>query len=122
MKYIKQFAIIGAMTFLGECLHILLPLPIPTSIYGMLLLFLGLLTGVIKLSQIEETADFLLNIMPIFFVAPTVSLMTSLPNVKDSILGIFIICLVSTVVVMGVTGVVSQGIIRSRKKKEERHE
>ena len=84
MKYIKQFAIIGAMTFLGECLNLLLPLPIPTSIYGMLLLFLGLMTGIIKLSQIEETADFLLTIMPIFFVALVVwerlLVRVSLPN------------------------------------------
>ena len=65
MKYIKQFAIIVLMTFLGECLNLLLPLPVPASIYGMVLLFVCLQTGIIKLAQIEETADLLLGVMPI---------------------------------------------------------
>jgi holin-like protein len=55
--------------------------------------------------------------MPIFFVAPTVSLMTSMQFIKGSIVGIFIICLLSTVVVMAVTGFVSQAVIRRGKKK-----
>jgi holin-like protein len=117
MKYIKQFAIIATMTFLGECCNLLIPLSIPSSIYGMVLLFVSLQTGILKLEQIEETADFLLGIMPIFFVAPTVSLMTSMQFIKGSIVGIFIICLLSTVVVMAVTGFVSQAVIRRGKKK-----
>ena len=56
MKYIKQFAIIAAITFLGEILNLLLPFPVPASIYGMIMLFVCLMTGILKLSQIEETA------------------------------------------------------------------
>lgn len=116
MKYIKQFAIIVLMTFLGECLNFLIPLPVPASIYGMILLFLCLQTGIVKLSQIEETADLLLGVMPIFFISPTVSLMSSIGVIKDSLLGVFIVCIVSTVIVMAVTGLVSQAVIRHEKK------
>lgn len=116
MKYVKQFAIIALMTFLGECLNRLLPLPVPASIYGMILLFLSLQTGILKLSQIEETADMLLGVMPIFFISPTVSLMSSIGVIKDSLLGVFVICLISTIVVMAVTGLVSQAIIRRDQK------
>ncbi len=116
MTYIKQFAIIAAMTFAGECLNMLLPLPVPASIYGMLLLFVSLQTGLLKLSQIEETADLLLGVMPIFFISPTVSLMSSIGVIKDSLIGVVVICLVSTIVVMAVTGLVSQAIIRHDKK------
>lgn len=118
MKYIKQFALIVLMTFLGECMNFLIPLPVPASIYGMVLLFLCLQTGVIKLAQIEETADVLLTVMPIFFISPTVSLMTSIGVIKDSLLGVLVICVVSTVVVMVVTGLVSQAIIRHEQKEE----
>ena len=118
MKYIKQFAIIAAMTFLGECCNLLIPLPIPASIYGMVFLFICLLTGILKLEQIEKTADFFLNIMPIFFVAPTVSLMTSLPLIRGSIPAMLIICLASTLVVMALTGLVSQAMIRKKKGRE----
>lgn len=44
MKYVKQFAIIALMTFLGEFFNYLLPLPVPASIYGMLL-FICLFTN-----------------------------------------------------------------------------
>ena len=116
MKYVKQFAIIALMTFLGECLNRLLPLPVPASIYGMVLLFLSLQTGVLKLSQIEEAADLLLGVMPIFFISPTVSLMSSIGVIKDSLLGVFVTCIVSTAVIMLTTGLVAQAIIRHDKK------
>lgn len=120
MKYVKQFAIIALMTFLGECLNLLLPLPVPASIYGMILLFLSLQTGILKLSQIEEAADVLLGVMPIFFISPTVSLMISIGVIKDSLLGVFVTCIISTVVVMAVTGLVSQAIIRHGKKEAQK--
>lgn len=120
MKYVKQFAIITLMTFLGECLNMLIPLPIPASIYGMILLFLCLQTGIVKLWQIEETADFLSAIMPICFVSPAVGLMSSMSAIKGSVLGVVVISLVSTAVVMAVTGLVSQAIIRHGKKEVQK--
>lgn len=119
MKYIKQFALIALMTFLGECMNHLIPLPVPASIYGMFLLFLCLQTGLIKLGQIEETADLLLNVMPIFFISPTVSLMSSIGVIRGSLVGILVICIVSTVVVMVITGLVSQAVIRHGRKEAE---
>lgn len=118
MKYVKQFALIALMTFLGECMNQLLPLPVPASIYGMLLLFFSLQTGVIKLSQVEEAADFFLNVMPLFFISPTVSLMVSIGVIKDSLLGVFLTCVVSTTAVMVVTGLVSQAVIRKERKEK----
>ncbi len=116
MKYIKQFAIIALITFLGEVLNFLLPLPVPASIYGMVLLFIFLQTGILKLSQIEETADLLLSVMSIFFISPTVSIMSSVGLIKDNLLGVLFICIVSTVVVMAVTGRVAQAVMRRREK------
>lgn len=118
MKYVKQFALITLMTFLGECLNRLLPLPVPASIYGMLLLFACLQTGLINLSQIEETADFFLAVMPLCFISPTVSLMVSIGLIKGSLLGILGICILSTAAVMVVTGLVSQAVIRHGRKEQ----
>lgn len=120
MKYIKQFALIALITFLGECMNFLIPLPVPASIYGMVLLFLSLLTGILKLEQIEETADLLLGVMPIFFISPTVSLMSSITMIQDSLVGVIVICLVSTVVVMAVTGLVSQAVIRHDQRRKNK--
>ena len=116
MKYLKQICLILLFSFLGELCRYLIPLAIPASIYGMVLLFVCLQTGIIKLAQIEETADLLLGVMPIFFISPTVSLMSSIGVIKDSLLGVFVTCIVSTAVIMVVVGVVSQAIIRRDKK------
>ena len=119
MKYIKQFAIIALITFLGEVLNTLLPLPVPASIYGMVLLFLSLKTGLLKLSQVEDTADLLLGVMPIFFIVPTVGIMDSFSLIKNNLGGILFICIISTMVVMFVTGRVSQAIMKHDSKKKE---
>lgn len=117
MKYLIQFAIIGGITFLGEVLNLILPFSVPASVYGLVLLFLALVSGLIKLEQVEETADFFVNIMPVLFIAPAVSMMDVLPGLKGSIVAILAITLVTTVLVMAVTGLVSQAIIRHGKKK-----
>ena len=56
MKYVKQFVIIIAISFIGEFLKYLLPLPVPASIYGMVLMFVALLTGILKLDDVKDTA------------------------------------------------------------------
>ena len=57
------------VSFAGEVLKLALPFPVPGSIYGMLLLFIALCTGVIRLEHVRETGLFLVEIMPILFVS-----------------------------------------------------
>ena len=54
MKLLKQILIILAISFIGELLKYLLPLPVPASIYGMVILFIGLLTGIIPLASVKD--------------------------------------------------------------------
>lgn len=119
MKLLKQIMIIGTVTFAGEMCNLLLPLPVPASVYGMLLLFACLQTGVIKLSQVEDTADFLVAVMPVMFVAPCVSLMDSIAGVLDNIPALVLICLFTTVTTMSITGVTAQFMIRRKKQKAD---
>ena len=49
MKYLNQFLIIMGFTLAGEALQRLVPLPIPASVYGLVLLFAALCLGVVKL-------------------------------------------------------------------------
>lgn len=117
MKYIKQLMIIMLFSFLGEILNHIIPLPIPASIYGMILLFLALTTKIIKLDQVEETAEYLLSIMLIFFVPASVGIMDTFLEHQSSMLPIIIIVIVSTIVVIITTGLVSQFIIKITHKK-----
>ena len=64
MKYIRQFIIIILISFVGEVLHYLLPLPISASIYGLVLMLVGLASGLIPLAAVKDTAYFLVETMP----------------------------------------------------------
>ena len=75
MKYVSQATIIFGFTLLGELLHALLPLPIPSAIYGLVLLFLALMLGIVKLHQVDGVSKFLIATMGILFVAPGVSIL-----------------------------------------------
>lgn len=112
-----------AISFIGEILKYFLPLPIPASIYGMMILFIGLLTGIIPLEAVKDVGKFLIEIMPVMFIPAGVGLMSSWVNLKPVLLPVSIITVVSIVTVMIATGRTSQWIIRREKKKEEtRHE
>ena len=118
MQYIFQLLVILGASFLGEICNLLLPLPIPASVYGLVLLFIALMTGIIKLENVEKAATFLIATMSIYFIAPSVSLMTVIADYVDSLLGIVVICCVSTILVMVVTGKVSQLIMEKSKPTE----
>ena len=117
MKYIRQFLLILLVTFAGEVLRYLIPLPIPASIYGLLLLLAALLTGVIRLDAVKDTAKFLIEIMPLMFIPAAVGLLDSWGSLSEILVEVVVISVVSTILVMGISGVVTQFIIRREEKK-----
>ena len=119
MKYIKQFLVILGITFLGEILKLCLPLPIPASIYGMVIMFFGLMIGIIKLDMVKDTGRFLIEIMPVMFIPAGVGLMTSWSSLRTFLIPIVIITVATILTVMVATGWASQIIIRKSGKKDE---
>lgn len=119
MKYVIQFLIIAAFAFVGELLHWFIPLPIPASIYGIVLLFIALELKWVKVSDIREVSSFLIAVMPIMFIPAAAGLMESWGAVKSSVWEYALITIVSTFVVMGVSGAVTQFVIWHGKKKNE---
>ena len=113
----KQFCIIIGISFLGELLKFLLPLPIPASIYGLIIMFLALVTGIVPLESVEKTADFLVAVMPMMFIPAGVGLMKEWTSLADIWLPFLVIIVVSTVAVMAATGIITQWIIRLDKRK-----
>ena len=121
MKYIKQICIILEICFLAEVMEYLIPLPVAASIYGLLLMLAALVTNVIKLKDVEDVSDFLTGNMTIMFIPATVGIMASVEEMKKMLVPLIIITVFTTLLVMSVTGWVTQWIIQKRedKKKEE---
>ena len=112
MKYIRQFLIILAIAFAGEVCSYFIPLPIPAGIYGILLLFAGLMTGRIPLDAVKDVGHFLVEIMPVMFIPAAVGLIDSWGLIKNSLLQYAVIIVVTTVLVMAAAGRVTQHFIR----------
>ena len=112
MKHIFRLTIILAISLLGELLNALIPLPIPGSIYGLVLMLTGLCTGIIPLEKVETTGRFLIEIMPVMFIPAAVGLIDSWSAVRPMLIPALVIMVVSTFIVMGVTGYVTQALMR----------
>ena len=115
MKFIKQFGIILVISLIGELLNFLIPLPIPASIYGLVLMLLCLQLHIIPISEVKETSAFLIEIMPLMFIPAAVGLITSFDILKAHLAAYLVITVTSTFLVMVVSGHVTQFVIRHRK-------
>ena len=120
MKYTQQFFIICVISFVGELLNMILPFKIPGNIYGMILMFLLLLSGIIKIHQVKETGKFLVDIMPILFIPSAVGIMTEIDEIKKIWWQVLIITITTTFIVMIISGRVTQMIIRHKKGNDKK--
>lgn len=110
MKYIKQILWILAFTLAGEVLQALIPLPIPAAIYGMVLLLIALGTGLLKTSQVKETSNFLISIMPVLYVPVCVGILEHWGILSANAAAIISITVVSTFLVFAVSALVTKWI------------
>lgn len=104
MKLLRQFLIILIICVTGEILNKVVHIPLPGSIIGMILLFICLLFGVIKLEMIAEISKFLLDHLAFFFIPAGVGLIAYAGILKENLLPILVICFVTTFLVMIITG------------------
>lgn len=89
-----------------------IPLPIAASVYGLVLMLLLLITKIVPLNKVENVADFFVENLSIMFIPPTVGIMASVEEMKAMLVPLFVISMVTTLLIMGVTGKVSQFMIR----------
>lgn len=117
MKYVRQFVIIMLFTFLGEVLKALLPFPVPASIYGLLALLIALETKLLPLASVRDVGEFFVEIMPLTFIPAGVGLLESWGVMKPMLGSLVLTVVVSTILVMAVSGLVTQWVIALRKRR-----
>ena len=111
LKHIYSFTIIITFSFLGELMNHFLPFPIPASVYGLLLLFLALRFGLVRSEKVEDVGSTMVSLLPFLFVAPVVNLLDCWDVVSRNLWAIVGIVLLSTVLVFGISGKVTQFIM-----------
>lgn len=112
MKYLSQFTIIFAAAFFGELLRFIIPLPIPASVYGLLLLFSALCLRIVRVDQVKDAADFFIDIMPLMFITPAIAILAHFGAIRTIIIQFTAATVISTVIVLGAAGLATQYAIR----------
>lgn len=116
MKWMSQFLLIIMISFLGETLRHLLPFTVPSGVYGLVILFVLLFTGAVRLSWVEKAADFIIQIKPLFFIPAGVGLMAQWKEMETMFVPFVLSVIVVTTLVMAVTGWVTQALMHCRKE------
>lgn len=122
MKYMRQFGIILGVTCAGELMKYFIPLPIPGSIYGLLLMFVLLFIKVIKVEQVKDVGEFLIEIMPLMFIPAGVGLMASWGELQGFLVPLLVITVATTFIVIFVTGKVTDFMMDRKEKNKEREQ
>ncbi|WP_462411756.1 CidA/LrgA family protein [Neobacillus sp. Marseille-QA0830] len=116
---ILQVLFLHVFLFLGMAVKQIIPIPIPASMFGLILLFLALCLKIVKLEWVEQGANWLLAELLLFFVPSAVGIV----NYKEifSFVGAEIVILIgiSTIIVMGLTGIIAEKT--AVKKRSEQH-
>lgn len=112
MKYLYQLGLILAFSLAGEMLHALLPIPVPAAIWGILLMLAALSTRLLRVEMVRETGRFLVMLLPLLFVVPTVGLMDCFGVVFAHWIPILVILVAGTAVTFGVSGLVTRFLTR----------
>lgn len=116
MQYLFQSGRILAFCFAGEVLHAVLPLPVPASVYGLLLLLLALCSGIVRPEQVRETGLFLTGIFPLLFVPAAAGVMELWAELGAMLLPAVIAIVPITVLVFAAAGRTTQALIRRKEK------
>ena len=104
---VRGFAILLALQFVGEIVSRGLALPIPGNVLGMGLLLIALWMKIVRVEWVEEAAELLLSHLALFFVPAGVGVMVYFDLIGRQWLPIVVATVVSTFVVMAVTGLVA---------------
>ena len=118
VKYIKQICIILGVCLLAELMEYFIPLTIAASIYSLVLILIALWAKIIPLKEVEGVSDFLTDNLAVMFIPPTVGIMASVEEMKQMLVPLIVISALTTLLIMAVTGWVSQAIIRKKKAQE----
>lgn len=103
-SFLQQAFIFALIMLLANGLALIMPIPVPASVIGMVLLFVGLCTKIIKLEQVEELSNSLSRVITFLFVPSGISLINSLDIMQQYGLQILFVILVATLALLASTG------------------
>ncbi|MDE1184990.1 MAG: CidA/LrgA family protein [Pantoea sp.] len=121
-RYLRAFIIIYAALYAGIGISTLLPINIPGSIIGMLLLFMLLALQILPVDWVKPGCHLLIRYMALLFVPISVGVMSYTDILTAQFGPIVVSCLISTFLVLVVVGLSAERMQRSGVPKEPGNE
>jgi holin-like protein len=116
MKIMLQAGIIFSLCWISRIIAQVLSFDFPAGIIALFLVFLMLLTGLLRLEHIREKSDFLLSNMAFFLIPSSVNVINYLGLVKQNVFKLILVCAVSLVITFGVTALTVNAVLKLMRK------
>ena len=122
--FFQQALTLAVILFISKIIEAVMPIPMPASVIGLVLLFIALCTGIVKLEQVESVGTALTNNISFLFVPAGISVINSLPILSKSPILLILLIIISTIFLLVCTGYASQLLVTkslfpSKEKNEE---
>jgi holin-like protein len=119
LLFLVQLFLIWVIYTLSDFIVSFLHLPIPASVFGMILLYLLLLSGIIQVRYIERAASFFNEHLSFFFIPFAVGLMNYGGLIQSSGLQLLLMIAGSSIVGLLITSGLTQYLSRREVAKRE---
>lgn len=122
MKILLQIGAVFLICLIGEGLSLILPFPFPGSVIAMILLFLLLLFGVLKVESIRQKAEFMQQNMAFFFIPAGVGIIDYFDVLQSTWLPFLMICLITTILTFAATALTVTLVMKLQRHLEKKKE
>ena len=111
---IVQLGIFAAILMVSQLISSLFPadFAVPTPLIGMIILFVLLITHIIKLEQVEMVGDTLIGLIAFLFIPSGIQLAGSLDIIKSEGIQLTIAAVISTICMLLIIAFVGEIVIR----------
>ncbi|MEY8597089.1 antiholin-like murein hydrolase modulator LrgA [Mammaliicoccus lentus] len=115
-NFFQQVLTISIILLISHIIESFMPIPMPASVIGLVLMFVALTTGIVKLEQVEAVGTALTNNIGFLFVPAGISVINSLGVLSSSPILIILLIIISTILLLICTGIFSQLIMKPSEK------
>lgn len=116
---VKQFVIILGALYAGNVITDMTHIPIPSNVLGMTILFVLLYTGIVKLKDVKETAEFIIKHLSIFFIVPSVGIIIYLDLFSEEFIQTMVPLFVSIILGFFAAGKITELLMRKEGEKND---
>lgn len=117
-RMLVQWGIFGVILFFAQIISDLFPksFVVPAPLMGMIILYILLVTHIVKLPMVEKAGDAMLSILPFLFIPSGIQLIDHMDIIKKEGIKVFIIAIVSTIIILASIAYVGALVMNIHKK------